>query len=159
MAGQSTTVIDVLPRIDQFTTIGPLNATTAADTPLPFPQVPRLNGVSTFIDQISYSINTRASDVAANFRILRVPFAAGGYANVAAMVSAGLAVTTAGATPATGSLGAATGTLETGRVYDVNINIDQNEIEPGDILLLDTSGTLTNLAGLTITIRYTTRRK
>jgi len=88
-----------------------------------------------------------------------VPFAAGGYANVAAMVSAGLPVTTAGATPATGALGAATGTLETGRVYDVTVLTDQNEIEPGDILLLDTSGTLTNLAGLVVTIRYSTRRK
>lgn len=159
MAGQPITVIDVLPRIDSFVTVGPLNATTAADTVIPFPQVPRTNGISAFIEQITYSISVRASDANANFRLLRVPFAAGGYANVAAMVTAGLPITTAGATPATGSLGAATGTLETGRVYDVTVLTAENEIEPGDVVLLDTTGTLTNLAGLNMTIRYSTRRK
>ena len=157
MAGQALTVIDVLPRVDQFVTIGPLAAAAAVDQVIQFPQLPRTDGISFFIDQITYSVVAKGS-TGAKFRLLRVPNAAS-YADVAAMVTAGQAITgfATGTTPAEGTL---TGSgIELGVTYGVTVLTAQNEIEPGDRIVADFDGTVTNLAGLIITIRYSTRRK
>lgn len=157
MAGQPITVIDVLPRIDQFAAIGPIAAAGAVDQVIHFPQVPRLNGISMFIEQISYSVVAKGG-TGAKFRLLRVPSAAS-YADVAAMVTAGQPITSfaTGTTPAEGTLTGAN--IENGVTYDMTVLTTQNEIEPGDRIVADFDGTVSPLAGLIITIRYSTRRK
>jgi hypothetical protein len=149
MAGQNPkTLEEIVDAEQQYVTVGPIAAGGATDQIIAFPVTPpagtRGPNASLFIDSVRWNYRVAGGSGAA-VRLLRRTST---DTDVASTVTANRAIT---------NNMSLTGTANVTR--EATVLAAQNEIEPGDSIVADFSGTQTGLADLFITIRYSTRRR
>ena len=146
MAGEAVKTIAQSPDIFQYKTFGPYAAADlSADLILPF-----LCPDYVVIDQVSYSY-TVVGGASAAVRLYRGVPTASTEVTTAHVITAARDITSAM------DLTAAVCVLRDATISVTSSVPDNNILNPGNIIVLDQSGTLGSLAGLLITIRYRTR--